>query len=288
MKRITQIVVILTLTLALLLAQAASAEPSEAVKGVFDAMVAEGSAYSDNKAMYTEYFPDVTYEEALLGDGFTITASGSEYVDGSWTFTRDGDYLTTTLASDDYNGVSLVVMAINALGNYYGMDTDLVSGYVNGLDATGVESDCFYTTRDDAAGTVTYWINIAGPWEMAELDQMVLDERSIYSGALTEDYTSSITSVGKLRVVANGSVDDVTILLGEHGGLDDLAYRSIINVVGVFQPKGWEAFVANYTELTDAEADGYSVQLDVGLDAAGEIFDDVSDHFAYAIIRFGA
>lgn len=89
-------------------------------------------------------------------------------------------------------------------------------------------------------------------------------------------------------MVANGSADDLTLLVGENGGLDDLAYRSIINIVSTLQPKGWEDFTANYTGLAEAEGEGWSVRLDVGEAEVAGIIDDARAGDSFALIHFGA
>lgn len=227
MKNIAKLVTVLALILALPL-QFACAEPSAALQGVFDAMTAEDSDYNQTKAMYAEYYEGVQWEEAVEGDSIVISISNSEYMDGSWTFTQDGDYLTATFDSADYTGLSMAMSMLKAVGGYLGMETDVMTGYVSGLNALGLENDCFIMEADEAAGTTTVRINDAAPWDMAELDQMVLDETVVEP--MEEGYTSTAANFGKLMMVANKGDDGMVILLGEFGGLDDLAYRSIINV----------------------------------------------------------
>ena len=252
MKNIAKLVTLPTLTLTLLLGQAACAETPDVVKDIYDALLAEDSDYSEEKALYAEYFPEMEYEETLEDDSFTITVSGNEYMDGSWTFVQDGNYLTVTMDSEDYTGMMFVLDVLKAVGDYYGMNTDVLNGYITGLNLLDIENEYFIMTEDDAAGTNSISINIAGPYDMKELDQMVLDERSLEYEPLNEDYISRASSIGKLLMVANGTADDVTILIGEYGGLDDLAYQSIMNVVNILQPKGWEEFAAKLPTTTSS------------------------------------
>ena len=288
MKKSARLIALLTLALALLLAQLACAEPDDVVKGIFDALVAENSSYSQARAMYAEYYPGAVYEETLEDDGFTIAVSGSEYMDGSWTFKKNGDYLTVTLDEADFSGISMAQNVIQAVGAYYGTNKSLISSYVNGLSALDIESENFKMSRDEAAGTTTLSIRISGPWDMKELDQMVIDDRSLFYGALTEESASMAANIGKVMMVANGTADDVTILLGEHGELDDVALKSLINVVGILQPKGWEDFTANYTQLADAQAGGYEVALNVDAQTVGQIIDDAPEGYSFAVAHFGA
>ena len=288
MKQMAKRIVVATLALALVLAQAAMAEPDPAIKGIFDAMLAEGSGYSNMKLIYADYMPNATYEETLADDSFTIGINNTGYVDGSWTFTKDGDFLTTTVGTEDFNGAAMALYAINAAGVYLGMDPDIISGYVNGVLSLDIENDNIILATDEAAGTESYRINIAGPWDMKELDQITFNDSTLFFDALTDEDISYTGSIGKFMVVANGNVDEDAILLGEYGGLDDLGYQSIINVVNVLKPKGYEDFTANYTELADAEGAGWSVKLNVDADTVAEFIDDGKDSFSYAVIKFGA
>ena len=102
MKKTTMIT-LFALVLVLLM-QIACAEPAAVVQGVFDALTAEGSDYNQIKAMYAEYFEDIQWEEAVDGDSIVINIANSEYMDGSWTFTQDGDYLTVAFDDEDYTG----------------------------------------------------------------------------------------------------------------------------------------------------------------------------------------
>ena len=286
MKKIAKTILLLTLALALLI-PAAWAEPDAAVKGIYDALLAEGSDYSRAKAITVEYSPETKYEEKLENDGFTITVTGDEYSSGNWRFTRDGDALTTTISSDGMQSV-MVIYVVKAVADYLGMNGSLTMGYVNGLSMLDLSSDDFAMTPDEAAGTTDVRINIAGPWAMKELDQMVIDDRSLSYGALTEESASMAANIGKVMMIANGTADDVTILLGEHGALDDVALKSLRNVVGILQPKGWEDFSANYTRLADAQAGGYEVALNADAQTVGQIIDDAPEGYSFAVAHFGA
>ena len=286
MKKIAKTILLLTLALALLI-PAAWAEPDAAVKGIYDALLAEGSDYSRAKAITVEYSPETKYEEKLENDGFTITVTGDEYSSGNWRFMRDGDALTTTISSDGMQSV-MVIYVVKAVADYLGMNGSLTMGYVNGLSMLDLSSDDFAMTPDETAGTTDVRINIAGPWAMKELDQMVIDDRSLFYGALTEESASMAANIGKVMMIANGNEDDVTILLGECGELDDVALKSLINVVGILQPKGWEDFSANYTRLADAQAGGYEVALNVDAQTVGQIIDDAPEGYSFAVAHFGA
>lgn len=263
------------------------AEPSETVKGIFDALTAVDSDYSKTKAMYTEYYPETKYEETLADDGFTISISGNEYMNGSWTFVDEGDYLSLTIPSDDFSGVMMATQVLDAVGDYYGMNPRLLNGYIAGLSAKELENKYFSTVNDEKAGTSKISIYIAEAYDMKELDGMVMDEASLDFEPLNENYISNACNCGKLMMIANGNVDDLTILLGEYGELDDLAYPSILNIVKVLQPKGWETFLDEYKELADAKGSGYSVTLNPDEAVVDEIIWDKPGTDSYVLIRFG-
>ena len=210
-------------------------------------------------------------------------------MDGSWTFTRDGDYLTTTVGAEDISGVLIAYDVVEAVGACCGMDTHLIMGYVNGLSKLDIESENFEIVDDEATGNTTYRINIAGLWDMKGLDDMKIDEASLsfYDSLKDTSISSFGSNIGKVMMVANRSDDGLTLLVGEYGGLDELAYQSVVNIVSTFQPDGWEDFAANYTELADVETEGYSVSLNVDDAAVGEIIDDAHETYSYALIRFG-
>ena len=265
--------------------------PSETLQGIYEALTAPDSDYSENKAMFAEYYPELEYTETLGEDRITLSlrANGNEYfTDGSWDFVQDGDRLTAAFSDDDYTGVLNVLYVADAIGTYFGMETEVVSGYLNGLGVLGIESENFSMTEDEAAGTTTCSLNIAGPWDMKELDQMVLDEAVLDAEPLDDTFTSQGGSVGRIRYLANGNADGYTVLLAEHGGLDDVAYQSIVNLVTLRMPAGWEAFLADFTALADLETDDYVVVLDPDDDTIAEIMGERNDKFSYALVRFGS
>lgn len=295
-KRLTAAVLALVLLLAPTgCRQCASAElpveNADTLKGIYEALVAQESDYSENRALMTDFYPELEYSETLGTDRITITfkANGNEYfTDGSWEFVQDGDRMTAVIADGDYTGVIYVIYVANAIGSYFGMEPALVSGYLNGLGVLGAESDNFSMTRDETAGTTTYSLNIAGPWDMKELDQMLLTEAVLDAEPLDENYTSQGGNVGKLLYMTNGNVNGFTALIAEYGELDDIAYQSIVNLVTLRKPVGYEAFLADFTELKALETDDYTVVLDPDDDTIAEIMDERNDKYSYVLLRFGS
>ena len=279
-------------------AQSASAQkigkdaaPSETLKGIFDALIAPDSDYSQNKAMMAEYYPELEYSETLGTDRITLTfkANGNEYyTDGAWDFVQDGDRLTAVIANDDYSGIFNVMNMAEAIGACFGMDTDVISGYLNGLSIFEIESDNFKMTQNESDGTMTYSLNIAGPWDMKELDQMVLNETVLDDEPLGENFISQGGSVGKMQYLANGNADSYTALFAESGELDDVAYQSIVNLITLRKPAGWENFLADFTELKALETDDYAVILNPDDEAIAQIMGERNEKRSYVLVRFGA
>lgn len=262
---------------------------SDTLKGIYDALVAPDSDYSEGKAMSAEYYPDVEYTETLQSDRITLSvnANGNEYVeDGSWDFVEDGGYLTAVISEGEYTGVMNVRSVGVAIGTYFGLDPDLVGGYLNGLGMSGLESDNFSATEDEAAGTTTYKFSIAGPWEMKELDQMLLNEEILDAEPLGEEFISQGGSVGKIQYLANGSAESYTALFAEYGEADDIAYQSIVNLITLRKPAGYEAFLADFTELKPLETDDYLVDLDPDDAVIEEIMNQRNEKYSYVLVRF--
>ena len=287
MKTMLKRTMLAVVAVVLLLSQAAAAEQNQIVKGVFDALLAEGSDYQQSKASSMQWYPEIKFEETLADDSFTLAINGSEYLDGSWTFILDGDYLTSSFQTDDYNGFGMATIVLQAVGTYYGMNTSLLNGYIAGLGNMGLENKYFIMEDDEAAGTRTIKIYAAGAYDMAELDQMVINENALSFGPLTENFSSMSANSGKIMIVVNGNMNYATILLGEYGGLDELAYQSVMNAMNILRPRGWEDFVANYPELRDAETDQYTVTVNAQEEAVREIIDDPREDYQWVIIRIG-
>ena len=169
MKTMLKRMMLAVMAAVLLISQAAAAEQNEIVKGAFDALLAEGSDYQQSKGAYAEWYPEIKYEETLTDDGFTLAVSGSESMDGRWTFTLDGNYFTSSFRADDYNGFGMAAIVLRAVGEYYGMNTSLLNGYIAGLSSMGLENRVFIMEDNEAAGTRTIRIYAAGAYDMAEL-----------------------------------------------------------------------------------------------------------------------
>ena len=237
----------LVLGLALLMSQAAFAEADGAVQTVYDALVAQESDYSKTKALYTGFYPQMVYTETLEENGFTIAVSGNEYMNGSWTYTRDGDFVTVEMDAFDFTGRVLAMDVLRAAGSVFGVNGSLLNGYVSGVSALNTENGVFRTETE--GDRVRYFIRITAPFELTGLEEMALTEDvlAMYGFApLGEDYVSQTVSFGKVNALFNGSKSGGTLLIAEYGGLDELARQGIVSMLNVLQPDGGAAFAAAY------------------------------------------
>ena len=293
MKKMSVRFALMVLALALALCATALADPSENLQKVYDALTADGSAFSQSAAMYAEYYEGVTMEAVLDDAGITIAVnSENEYVPaGSWTFTEEGNALTATIDKGDYVGSSMLSMLLSASAEAQGINSTLFNGYVSALTMTGLENKYFPFEEDEAAGTVKCSIDIVGPYELEGLEDMVLTEDFLKEQSLFEPlndtYYSHAVNFGKISLIANGNADSVTFLVLEYGELDDKALAAVISAAKTLQPKGWEDFVASYTELKDAEEAGYTAVLNADEAAVKEIIEDSFDGYSAAIITVG-
>ena len=292
MKKALVAVALLIVTVIQALTPCALAEPSDTLQSVYDALVAEDSGFSLSRASYAEYYEGVTLEALLEDDGIRIVLnSENEYVEsGSWFFAEEGDRLTVTLAAEDYYGLSMAQMLMDAAVTAQGVNPALYNGNISALTLTGRENPYFSYEEDETSGEIKLSLNITGPYEMKGLDGMVVTEELLIAEGyepMGDDYMGRAINFGKISMVINGNADGATFLVMEYGELDDLAYQAITCAVKTLQPKGWEDFLATFTELKDAKGDSFSAAMNVDAAEAREIIEDLPKEYSFAIIRFG-
>lgn len=308
MKKFSKILVALALVAAIVMSFAAcsgnkgEAEPSSAktdestTAAAFDSAAALQSILDNFKAdeQYAEYkamFQSTTFEEKVEGNSIILNISGDEGVSGNYEYKLDGDYLTYTQKTDseDYVGYSFFMYLKSAADKYLGMDSNLTTGYVSGCEAFGIENKYFITQTDEAAGTTTNKLYIAGKWDMPELDTMYVNDKALeYTEPLNEDDINGVINSGKIRVVYYGNKDSVDIIVSEYGKRSDLTYQSIINTVKKLQPTNISVFEKYFTELKEGEDDGVKVTfgLDESLKAEHEL--EEIEGAEYTVVHFGA
>lgn len=256
------------------------------LQGVLDALVKDGSDYNE----YKSYSPTAEFTEKLDGNKIVITIKGEGEYDpnGTWEYVQDGDYITYHNSdASDFTGSVIFMYITNAVADSLGMDSKLLTGYINGLSVLDIESD-YYKQTENEDGTTDLKLYMAAPFEMKELDEMyVTEELLAYYEPLTDEYISQANSVGKLSVLSNGNKSSLKILVKEYEALDDLAVKSVINTVNAYQPDGYEKFVESFTTFEDVTTDDYTVIANADDAAVLEIVDEKDDGYAYAIVTFG-
>lgn len=258
-------------------------ESDALMQGVYDKLIAADSGYSEWKANFNA----TTFEEKLDGEEITITAKGEEGLDGEYVFTHDGDYITYTAAGEeDYSGYSVFMYIRNAVGDYYGMNSTLMNGYLAGLDNFGFENK--YLIVDMEKGE--YKVYSAGKWDMKELDEMYVNDKALeYTDALTENDTNSYINSGKITVAAFGNKSNLELIVYEYGDKNtELTYKSIMTTVAKLQPNGYKNFAKDYTELKEAKGKGYKVSLDLDNSAAQAHELKELEGYSYVTVTFTA
>ena len=252
---------------------AVAADCMEKVYGILTAKESEYSKLKENDTF-------TKYSEKLADNVITITAKG-EYVSGTWEFKLDGDYIVANWDEGDYMANFIWRYVLDAVAEYLGMDVDLVGGYSKGIGIKELEQDYVDIKLDEATKKYDAKIYVAGPYDLGEMDSWyVEDEELVLMEQLGENDVNNITSIGKIFVYTLGNKDGLDVTVAEHGGLDELAYKSLINVVKKLKPVGYEGFVSNYGSLAEVEADTYSVKF-VSQKDAPEAFGELDGHYAY-------
>ena len=264
----------------------AAVDSTALLNGILDNFKAD-EQYAEYKAMYQS----TTFEEKVEGDSIILNISGDEGVSGNYEYKLDGDYLTYTdkTDSEDYIGVSFFMYLKSAADKYLGMDSNLTTGYVSGCEAFGIENKYYLTQTDEAAGTTTTKLYVAGKWDMPELDTMYVNDKALeYTEPLNEDDINGVINCGKIRVIYYGNKDSVDIIVSEYGERSDLTYQSIVNTVKKLQPTNISAFEQYFTELKEGEDNGVKVTfgLDDSLKSEHEL--EVIDGAEYTVVHFGA
>lgn len=253
---------------------------SKVLRGVYNSLTKAGSNYSETK----KYDTTSKYSEKINGDKITITVKG-DYINGSWDYVLDGDYITYKNSGEDYSGLIYFTYIISAVGDYLGMDPDLFGAYIQGLGTLNIQND-YYSYVEDG-DTETFKIYVGGKYDMKELDSMYITEDSLFFDELDDNYTSQYVAMGKLRMHTTGSKDSLDIIIAEYGEIDDLAYKSIINIVKALKPTNYEKFINSYTELGEKKTDEYEVSYLTDKEEIEEKFTEYNTKFKFMKIHFG-
>ena len=260
-------------------------DSEDIMQKIFEVMTKADSDYSQIKT----YDTSTEYSESLDGDTMSFTAKG-EYVNGTWEFVKEGDYIVNTSSGDDYMPSILFSYLSKAAGECLGMDTDLLNGYLKAISMADLESEYVTMSLDEAANTITYKLSVAGPYDFSVLDSLYLDRETLDNGiieALGENSSNSFIGVGKVNLYSLGSKDSLDIYMAEHGGLTDLTYKSLIEAVKALQPDGYQEFVDSYTKLAEVEEEGWQVSFVEDREDIPEFFWDLDEHQKFLKVHFG-
>lgn len=245
---------------------AALTELSEKLKAFYDFLV-DGWDFLNEEGTAAEY--DGGFLKAELTDNaIVITETPEDREPLTWTFVQEGDWLTAPLGPDEAEGRSMAYWLLNDAISAQGVNVDLFLGYINAL----TELQSKYLKYDESDGEKKVSVNIAGSYEydLDAMDALAISEEHLLAEGwkpVSEDYEMISLPYGKVYVFGAATKDGVYVTISEYGGLDDLAFQAIVSFVKVLQPKGWENFIAEYTELKDAETADFTAK--VNLDEAG-------------------
>lgn len=277
----------------------ATVSSEDAIKAVFENFTKEGSDYSEYKETMKEMYPDVKFEEKLEDGKITVSTPGSNdglLQAGSCEFVQDGDYITLKNPKDDLFGAGMLAYLIPAVGEAMKMDPFIYDSYISGSMILG-ENNEYVSVTDEADGSKTYKIYDVGSFDMKGLEDMHITEKIVEEykpEELSEGVDAFIAiPMGRIRFVAHGNQDDMTIAVGEYEKLTDNAYKSIVNGVKTLQPKGYEKFLEAFTEDAFKEqkeltGEGYEVYYEIkdeDMESLG--IEDEEENFNFVVVDFG-
>lgn len=286
MKKNALRIALLDLILALILSQIALAEPSDTLKSVYEALV-NGSAFRKTQAVYAENGEE-TYEASLEENAITFTVTGKDGDSQSWTFVQEGDWLTAPLGDEDDNVRGKAHMLLGAAVSAQGVNADLFFGYINAQP----ELQSKVRTYDESEGEKIIRINIVGPYEydLDAMNELALSEEYLRGEGwlpLGEEYEAPSSLFGKVEIICFGNADGLAISVMEYGELDDLAVKAVVSAASVLRPRGWEDFVASYTELKDADEEGFTAILNPDAASSEDLFVRFKDGYSSAYFFIG-
>ena len=292
-KKFTSLIIAMAMTLSLMACGADTSSkdasltgsvfpPEDVIQQVYDALTSSDSDYSAHKEEWKDY---VTYTEALDGDTITISAEG-EYNNGSWDFALDGDYITSQFEASDYYGLFAFQYICDAVRVYLGMDEDLFDGYLACVGYEKLSTD--YITVENNDDIITVGVYVTEAYDFSELDTLYMDADVLKdTDSLDDNNINNIQRFGKIIMYSLGSRDSADIYIGEMGSLSDLAYKSLVETIKALQPDGYEDFLNDYTGLSEAETEAYTVTFPTSSDEIPEAFSEIASKYQFVKVHFG-
>ena len=255
------------------------------LQDILNALVKPGSSYNEYKA----YFPTTEFTEKIEGNKIVITAAGegNNSINDSFEMVREGDYLVYHSSNQNsFFGALLLMDVGEAVAETLGMDSRLMPNYMNGMIQSDIKSDKFFAVKNKD-GSIDYKLYIAAPFEMKELEQMYVGDSMLsYAEPLTDEMSISyVWNTGKLTIIMNARDKGMTLFVKEYGTLDDLAVKSVINIVKAYQPNGYQTLVNNFTKFESTSNSAYSVDANPGESVILEYDNEKEKDYSYGIIE---
>ena len=264
-------------------------ESSPLMQAVYDKLVG-GAAYAEVQETYADL---ARFDAKLKGDAIELSATAEnewyETMNGAWDYVLDGDYITFIAGQEEYTGMMLFSTVCDAVADYLGMDTELASMYRNAVSAANIPNAYFIVKSDETAGTITEKIYVAGAYDMdAVLDTTYITQSQIdYVEPMNDEDRNVVANAGKVSMSAVGTKDAADIYFAEYGGVTELTYQSMREVVQVLQPTGYEEFLADYDALAEVTTARYQVVFLTDGDELPYAFEDYGDNYQFIKVHFG-
>ncbi len=287
MKKIGLIIISLLTVAALLTFLASCGNNSQEtqpnlMQGVFEKLTA-----NEDYLEWKSSFSSTAVNEKLDGDSIVFSAKGEEGVNGDYSFTLDGDYIVNTADEGDYTGYSIMTFIKKAVADYYGMNDNLITGYISGLQYAEAENKMFFTETADGKSTTKLYA--AGKWEMDGLDDMNMgDEALEYCDELGENPISFYVNDGKITAASIGSADQLDLMVGEYGENTEKTLNAILAIVNKQKPDGYEKFTSEFKELKEVSGDGYSVSFGIPEEVAANHEYKPAEGYSYVTVVFSS
>ncbi|SFB35098.1 Ig-like domain (group 2) [Acetitomaculum ruminis DSM 5522] len=268
--------------------------PADCMEQIFAFLTREDSDYSQYKAQIAEASQSqFVLSEELKDNTITITtvAKGDyEEFSGSWDFTLDGNYLKATIKdSNDITGAVFFYYLESAVSDYLGMDSELVNGYINGLIENDINNEYFMVETDENTDAKTLKLYLGSTYEMKELDTFYLDSNALsIVTKFTKSNNSGTARIGKISLYYSGDIYSSDIYIAEHGGLTDLAYKSILEAVKKLKPQNYRYFLDTYKKIEAKQTDQYQVSIITNKAKLPEVLQSLDEHNHFIKIHFSA
>ena len=255
------------------------AATNSTAQGIYDALIAEGSAFSNAKKQNEEYF---IYNASLEDNRITITVNPTEEYaeyynqyntgnDSCYYDVGDDGYVSCTSGESDYKTeLYLQAYIADAVAGYLKMDREIINKYMLAAqietrnqteNASGnivIDTQYYKVSQPDEHGLTDIKLYAGEKYSDSVvnelLDRVYFDEKTVKTldvEALTDTYTSSVVNTGKYGAVIDGNKYKVKMYFYVYGSdIDHNAYESIKNLVAALKPVGYDDFAAKYNKTS--------------------------------------